>query len=147
MFLTPTHLAIVMEYAAGGDLLEFVNTYKAKHGCPLPEDYARFFFHQILCGIGYMHKKVPFPSPSNPIHATHVSMLCVRSLPTRSAPSELAPEDPPRSCWRQGMCHRDLKLENILLDADANSPEPPTVKICDFGFSKVRFQGAGKGAR
>jgi len=94
VFLTPTHLAIVMEYAAGGDLLQFVNEYKQRCGTPLPEDYARFFFHQILCGIGYMHAK--------------------------------------------GFCHRDLKLENILLDADSNSAELPTVKICDFGFSKGR---------
>jgi len=33
----------------------------------------------------------------------------------------------------QEICHRDLKLENTLLDG---SPAP-RVKICDFGFSKV----------
>lgn len=32
------------------------------------------------------------------------------------------------------VCHRDLKLENTLLDG---SPAP-RLKICDFGFSKVR---------
>jgi serine/threonine protein kinase len=32
----------------------------------------------------------------------------------------------------QGVCHRDLKLENTLLDG---SPAP-RVKICDFGYSK-----------
>lgn len=35
-------------------------------------------------------------------------------------------------CTRQGVCHRDLKLENTLLDG---SPAP-RVKICDFGYSK-----------
>jgi len=34
----------------------------------------------------------------------------------------------------QGVCHRDLKLENILLD----DCDPPHIKICDFGYSKVR---------
>ena len=33
----------------------------------------------------------------------------------------------------QGVCHRDLKLENILLDGC----DPPHIKICDFGYSKV----------
>jgi serine/threonine protein kinase len=33
----------------------------------------------------------------------------------------------------QQICHRDLKLENTLLDG---SPAP-RLKICDFGYSKV----------
>jgi serine/threonine protein kinase len=33
----------------------------------------------------------------------------------------------------QGVCHRDMKLENTLLDGS----RPPKVKICDFGYSKV----------
>jgi len=36
---------------------------------------------------------------------------------------------------RQQICHRDLKLENTLLDG---SPAP-RLKICDFGYSKVPF--------
>eukprot|EP00803_Ostreobium_quekettii_P011583 evm.model.scf_1644.1 EVM.evm.TU.scf_1644.1 scf_1644:9342-18122(-) len=35
-------------------------------------------------------------------------------------------------CHRSGVCHRDLKLENTLLDG---SPQPK-LKICDFGYSK-----------
>ncbi|KAF9609269.1 hypothetical protein IFM89_014463, partial [Coptis chinensis] len=33
----------------------------------------------------------------------------------------------------QEICHRDLKLENTLLDGSAT----PCLKICDFGYSKV----------
>lgn len=33
------------------------------------------------------------------------------------------------------VCHRDLKLENTLLDG---SPAP-RLKICDFGYSKVHL--------
>lgn len=32
------------------------------------------------------------------------------------------------------ICHRDLKLENTLLDGST----APRVKICDFGYSKVK---------
>jgi serine/threonine protein kinase len=31
------------------------------------------------------------------------------------------------------VCHRDLKLENTLLDGNP----APRLKICDFGYSKV----------
>jgi len=31
------------------------------------------------------------------------------------------------------VCHRDLKLENTLLDGST----APRLKICDFGYSKV----------
>ncbi|KAI0646004.1 kinase-like domain-containing protein [Trametes meyenii] len=34
---------------------------------------------------------------------------------------------------RQGITHRDLKLENVLLTADL----PPVVKVADFGLAKV----------
>ena len=33
----------------------------------------------------------------------------------------------------QQICHRDLKLENTLLDGSA----APRLKICDFSYSKV----------
>nr|ALO51442.1 sucrose non-fermenting 1-related protein kinase 2 [Brassica rapa subsp. chinensis] len=63
--LTPTHLAIAMEYAAGGELFE------------------------RICSAG-------------------------------------------RFSEDEQICHRDLKLENTLLDG---SPAP-RLKICDFGYSK-----------
>lgn len=30
------------------------------------------------------------------------------------------------------VAHRDLKLDNIVLDAN----KPPRIKLCDFGFAK-----------
>uniref|UniRef100_A0A453G0T8 non-specific serine/threonine protein kinase n=1 Tax=Aegilops tauschii subsp. strangulata TaxID=200361 RepID=A0A453G0T8_AEGTS len=36
-------------------------------------------------------------------------------------------------CHHMQICHRDLKLENVLLDGSA----APRLKICDFGYSKV----------
>ncbi|KAG6424050.1 hypothetical protein SASPL_114461 [Salvia splendens] len=83
VILTPTHLAIVMEYASGGELFERIS-----NAGRFSEDEARFFFQQLISGVSYCHS--------------------------------------------MQICHRDLKLENTLLDG---SPAP-RLKICDFGYSK-----------
>ena len=41
----------------------------------------------------------------------------------------------------QGISSRDLKLENLLLDRDGTDGTRPLLKICDFGYSKVRVSG------
>ncbi|XP_050906713.1 serine/threonine-protein kinase SRK2I isoform X2 [Lathyrus oleraceus] len=83
VILTPTHLAIVMEYASGGEMFERIS--KAGR---FTEDEARFFFQQLISGVSYCHS--------------------------------------------MQVCHRDLKLENTLLDGDPALH----LKICDFGYSK-----------
>ncbi|XP_009619697.1 serine/threonine-protein kinase SAPK1 isoform X2 [Nicotiana tomentosiformis] len=83
VLLTPTHLAIVMEYASGGELFA-----RICNAGKFNEDEARFFFQQLISGVSY--------------------------------------------CHFMQICHRDLKLENTLLDGSA----APRVKICDFGYSK-----------
>ncbi|CAN4107651.1 unnamed protein product [Withania somnifera] len=84
VILTPTHLAIVMEFASGGELFE-----RICNAGRFSEDEARFFFQQLISGVSY--------------------------------------------CHAMQVCHRDLKLENTLLDG---SPAP-RLKICDFGYSKI----------
>uniref|UniRef100_M1CH83 non-specific serine/threonine protein kinase n=1 Tax=Solanum tuberosum TaxID=4113 RepID=M1CH83_SOLTU len=83
VLVTPSHLAIVMEYAAGGELFGRICS-----AGRFSEDEARFFFQQLISGVSY--------------------------------------------CHTMEICHRDLKLENTLLDG---SPSP-RLKICDFGYSK-----------
>jgi serine/threonine-protein kinase SRK2 len=83
VFVTPTHLAIVMEYAAGGELFE-----RICNAGRFSEDEARYYFKQLISGVSY--------------------------------------------CHAMQICHRDLKLENTLLDGSKSSQ----LKICDFGYSK-----------
>lgn len=83
VLLTTTHLAIIMEYAAGGELFERICT-----AGRFSEDEARYFFQQLISGVSY--------------------------------------------CHFMQICHRDLKLENTLLDGNP----APRLKICDFGYSK-----------
>ena len=42
-------------------------------------------------------------------------------------------------CHNSGVYHRDLKLENALIDI--SSSDFPYLKLCDFGFSKVNCGG------
>ncbi|XP_065212655.1 probable serine/threonine-protein kinase nek3 [Planococcus citri] len=75
-------MVLVMEYAAGGELYDYLSERKV-----LVEEEARRIFRQIATAIYYCHK--------------------------------------------HNICHRDLKLENILLDEEGNA------KIADFGLSNV----------
>jgi len=50
VFMTPDYLAIAMEFAAGGDMFEYV---VKKNG--LREDEARWFFQQLIVGMDYCH--------------------------------------------------------------------------------------------
>ncbi|CAI0439391.1 unnamed protein product [Linum tenue] len=50
LVLTPTHLSIVMEYAAGGELFE-----RICNAGRFSEDEARYFFQQLISGVSYCH--------------------------------------------------------------------------------------------
>lgn len=52
VFLTSDYICIVMEFASGGSLFQYVQ----KHLC-LKEDVARWFFQQLMIGVDYCHKK------------------------------------------------------------------------------------------
>ena len=57
IFLTPVHLAIVMEFAAGGDMFEYVIKHKLpEHGQGLREDSARAFFQQLMIALEFCHE-------------------------------------------------------------------------------------------
>lgn len=52
VFMTATHVQIVMEFAEGGDLFDYVS----RRG-KLSEDDARWFFQQMIFGVDFCHKK------------------------------------------------------------------------------------------
>jgi serine/threonine protein kinase len=144
VFLTTTHIAIVMEYASGGELFEFV-----KRSGRLSEDAARFFFQQLISGVDYCHIQVRRPPPccTFQVHAAPIHTACASKLKhlTESSCEARWAFSRCKNCERlsnilsggmnraflvQGVFHRDLKLENTLPNS------APRLKICDFGYSK-----------
>jgi len=90
-FEGPTTLAIVLEYASGGNLLEKVKNSRESR---FSEALAKPIFTQLLQAIQYIHEKQ--------------------------------------------IVHRDLKLENILLENSTSN----NIKLTDFGVAKLF--GAGE---
>ena len=83
--LTRTHLVVIMAYASGGELFQYIQ----KSG-RLSEDVSRFFFRQLITAVDFMHNS--------------------------------------------GLYHRDLKLENVLIDIVGQ--QGIRLQLCDFGASK-----------
>ncbi|KAL1630501.1 hypothetical protein SLS56_004775 [Neofusicoccum ribis] len=82
MVETERHIGIILEYASGGELFDYILNHRY-----LKDNSARRLFAQLVSGVGYLHKK--------------------------------------------GIVHRDLKLENLLLDRNKN------IIITDFGFANT----------
>jgi protein-serine/threonine kinase len=82
MVETERHIGIILEYASGGELFDYILNHRY-----LKDSAARRLFAQLVSGVGYLHKK--------------------------------------------GIVHRDLKLENLLLDRHRN------IIITDFGFANT----------
>ncbi|KAK9915501.1 hypothetical protein WJX75_000010 [Coccomyxa subellipsoidea] len=55
VFLTPTHLAIAMEFAQGGDLFRYVLRHQPI--CRLSEPKAKWIFQQLIIGLDYCHQR------------------------------------------------------------------------------------------
>ena len=82
MVETERHIGIILEYASGGELFDYILNHRY-----LKDPAARRLFAQLVSGVGYLHKN--------------------------------------------GIVHRDLKLENLLLDQNRN------IIITDFGFANT----------
>ena len=51
VFLTRRHLAIIMEYAPGGDLMDYIRQHRG-----VSEELTRWFFQQLIIGLDYCHR-------------------------------------------------------------------------------------------
>ena len=56
VFLTPEYLAIVSEYAPGGDLVDFIERHNIAHDRALREAEARLLFQQLIIGVDFCHQ-------------------------------------------------------------------------------------------
>ncbi|XP_031736971.1 serine/threonine-protein kinase SRK2I isoform X1 [Cucumis sativus] len=123
VILTTTHLAIVMEYASGGELFERIS-----NAGRFSEDEARFFFQQLISGVSYCHAMV--------LELLYASSILIfffcKILSLKGSGKFVFFYFFYLLLLVKQVCHRDLKLENTLLDG---SPAP-RLKICDFGYSK-----------
>lgn len=54
LFLTATHLGIVMEHATGGDLFDLVSEQHLKR---LEEAKARWCFQQLVVAVDFRHRQ------------------------------------------------------------------------------------------
>ncbi|KAF9123842.1 Protein kinase [Mortierella sp. 14UC] len=86
---TSLQMCIVLDYASGGELFEYVADKRAMAS----EQDIQCIFAQIVDAVDYMHQL--------------------------------------------NIVHRDLKLENVLLEPQPGTPLRPKVKLTDFGLAKV----------
>ena len=57
VFLTEDHLAIVSEYAVGGDVADYIDRHQAMHKTAvMTESNARWLFYQLVTGVNFCHQ-------------------------------------------------------------------------------------------
>ncbi|QDZ22542.1 protein kinase [Chloropicon primus] len=121
VILTPYFLAIVLEYAAGGPLTRYIceraqthrRTEKQKQKESQSKGEGGAGGTSNRGGGGESSRKLFLPeSQANYFFKQFISAV--------------------EFCHKNGFAHRDLKLDNTLLD----NKSPPTIKVSDFGFAK-----------
>eukprot|EP00961_Rhodomonas_salina_P038128 512648-Rhodomonas_salina.1 len=140
---TEASIFLVMEYCAGGHLEDYISPTR-----PMSEAAGRFYFGQLMAGVTYCHEKVPpehhTPThrhlpPSNtepPLHSLSLALCGSRVLAecVCGAVCGLVGQGVRGWVW-QGVCHRDLRVENLMLDNRGH------LKITDFGHAGIFQQG------
>jgi serine/threonine protein kinase len=139
VFLTPTHLCVVMEYVEGENLQQFLaNT--GGRCAPAAAPALESPLTRCRCTDPVPRLPPPPPPPSCPPSTLDTSPHAgPRARPCRASEAlarflfqqlVLALD----FCHRKGKVSRDVKLANTLLALAQQSL--PLVKLCDFGYSK-----------
>lgn len=100
-------LFFVIECVNGGDLMYHMQRHRR-----LPEEHARFYSAEISLALNYLHER------------GSVGGETAVGSPALLHPAVLS------SCGA-GIIYRDLKLDNVLLDAEGH------IKLTDYGMCKV----------
>lgn len=91
VFLTPDHLAIVSEYAPGGDLVDFIERHNSAHDRALRESEARRLFQQLIVGVDFCHQVcmlclLVYTFMLHNLHATFTGLHVHARRPLRQMP-------------------------------------------------------------
>ena len=120
--MTPTKYYLVMEYCPRGDLLQFVNT-----SGWLPDELARSLFRGLMDGINFCHK----------LGICHRDLKVRVRVRVRANPNPNPDPNPnPNPNPNPDPNPNPNQLENLMLTGA--EPEPPSVKIADFGLSVLQ---------
>ena len=122
VFLTRTHLAIVMEFAPGGDMFEYVLTHRVPGPGPtgLAEPDARHFFQQLVCAVEFAHE---LGVANRDIKLENTLLDDSRVVDKAASNAEASTSG----------------ANGAGAAAPASRRRLPDVKICDFGYSKNEF--------
>jgi serine/threonine protein kinase len=141
--LTDQHVVLVMEWVGGGTL----SSYCRKRPY-LSEEEALYFFKQVrhTCTLhtctctkrmsatctwnaALRCQSCPLRRPAcslTPMIAAHTLLLSYHGPPLQLVSAV-------EFCHKHHLAHRDIKLENVMVDTTTN---PPRIKLADFGLSK-----------
>jgi len=124
VFQDEGNVYFVMELCGGGSIADYVDVK------PLSESLARYYFLQLVAAVKYCHSQVS-------IAAAHRRARChvVFRLHHYSRSSSYADDRLPSLATLQGVVHRDLKLENMLLNNEG------VLKVADFGHAGIFNEG------